>query len=154
MVDGVAEHIDVGEQLRGGVEVQLETDQALTAGFLRLHPQFHDAFTHRIGVAVAGEVADLEQHLGGQPLLERIGDEGVVDGFVDLGAFADHRTQDVAGPAGEKHLLRIPANSSRADSRPARRSGAARPVDSARRVSMVRCSSIRAVAKRIERGNS
>ena len=61
VVHRVPERVDIGKYLGGRVQVELEADQALAA-LGRLHPQLHDAFAHRLGVVVLGDVADLEKH--------------------------------------------------------------------------------------------
>jgi hypothetical protein len=63
VVDGVAEAVGVGEQLRRRVKVEVEADQPLADALLGLHPQLHDALAHRNGVLVLGDVADLEEHV-------------------------------------------------------------------------------------------
>jgi hypothetical protein len=65
VIDRVAPRIGIGKQPRRGIDVQLEADEALARPLPGLHPDLHDAFAHRFGILVFGEVADLEQHQAG-----------------------------------------------------------------------------------------
>ena len=75
VVDGVAERICVGKQLRGRIELQLEGDQPLPDPFLGLHPHLHDAFAHGFGVVVLGDVTDFQKHVRGPYAGRRISRE-------------------------------------------------------------------------------
>ena len=75
---------------------------------------------------VFGDVADFEEHrdsLGRQTLFERIGDKGLVNRLVDPRAFGDDGGEQALAPV-RRHSS-MSANSSRAFSRPASRSGRA-----------------------------
>ncbi len=62
VIDGVAEGVDIGEQLRRRLDLQLEADHALAWALLRLGPQLHDAGADGLGIVVLGQVADFEKH--------------------------------------------------------------------------------------------
>ena len=75
MVDGVAERICVGKQLRGRIELQLEGNQPLPDTLLGLHPHLHHALADGFGVVVLGDVTDFQKHVCGPYAGRRISRE-------------------------------------------------------------------------------
>jgi hypothetical protein len=62
VVDGVAEGVGIGKDLRRRLQFQVEAGEPLARRLLGLHPDLHDALPDRGGVMVAGDVSNLEKH--------------------------------------------------------------------------------------------
>ena len=62
MVDGVTVGVSVGEDLGGGIQLEIKAGQALLGRLSGLHPDFHQALPDGCRIMVAGDVSDFEQH--------------------------------------------------------------------------------------------